>query len=157
MKLNPRQLALWGSEAREAVEREVRPPLAGKKKRGKAVSDLEERFAQDLQFHGVTGWVRQGLWCPGRKFAGDFVFGAAALLVEVEGGLFGRPCKICKRSGSPSHSSVGGILRDIEKSQEAALAGFTLVRLSEKDVRSGKGIEIVKTLLSIDALPRSKP
>lgn len=150
MSFKPAQLALFGESARKAIEAACAelPPLAGKRRKGKAKSDLEERFAQDLHFHGIAGWVPQGLWCPNRKFAGDFVFGRAMLVVELEGGIYGRPCPTCKRMGSPSHSSAGGIERDIEKSQLAAVHGWTLLRLGPKDVRSGKGIEVLKQILA---------
>jgi len=72
------------------------------------------------------------LLLPGEKVA-----------VEYEGGIFSE--------GKGGHSSVAGILRDIEKYTEAQLAGYIVVRTTPQSVANETAIRYVKRALKLRA------
>ena len=72
---------------------------------------------------------------PERRWRSDWRIKATRILIEFEGGLFG---------GKGGHSSVSGILRDCEKYNEAALAGWTVIRITPKHVTSGQALQWVE-------------
>jgi very-short-patch-repair endonuclease len=76
---------------------------------------------------------------PTRKWRFDFLFVEYAVAVEYDGGVF---------SGEASHSSVSGILRDIEKINEATLAGFTVLRVTAQTVESGAALRYIKRAIN---------
>jgi len=55
------------------------------------------------------------------------------ILIEFEGGIFS--------SGKRGHSSINGILRDIEKSNEAQLCGYRVIRIAPNHVSSGIALD----------------
>jgi very-short-patch-repair endonuclease len=59
-------------------------------------------------------------FCPTRRWRADFCHEASKVIIEIEGAVY------CRGKG---HSSVGGILRDIEKYNEMTLLGYRLIRL----------------------------
>lgn len=74
---------------------------------------------REHRFHETRGWRFDAAW-PERKIA-----------IEYQGGVFHR---------DPSHSSIGGIVRDYEKFTEASLAGWTLILCTAQTVRSGAAL-----------------
>ena len=65
-----------------------------------------------------------------RKWAADFAWPDVRLLVEREGGLYGRGkrCPVCKRRRAGAHSSVERLLSDLEKYNRAEELGWALLR-----------------------------
>lgn len=61
---------------------------------------------------------------PNRKWKFDFAFPAVKLAVEFEGGVF---------QNAMSHTSAGGVARDIEKYNRAQVLGWRVVRVTAKD------------------------
>lgn len=70
-----------------------------------------------------------------RKFRSDWRVKGLPVLIEYDGGIFS-----CKAS----HSSIGGILRDIEKMNMAAIAGYIVIRVTPKHVVSGEALQWVE-------------
>ena len=91
-----------------------------------AASRLESRFlllwrvAQgpplelELRFHASRFW------------RADFAHVASRTLIEIEGGIFQR--------GAGRHNRGAGYAKDAEKYLEAVLAGWTVIRLTEKQL-----------------------
>lgn len=77
---------------------------------------------RELRFHATRKWQLDFAW----------LFYKVAL--EVEGGAF---------SGH-GHRSVGKFLRDLEKYNEAALAGWTVIRCTTDDLKTGSVFELIK-------------
>ena len=63
---------------------------------------------------------------PKRKWRADFAHVASRTLIEVEGGIF--------RRGAGRHNRGAGYAKDAEKYLEAVLAGWTVIRLTEKQL-----------------------
>jgi very-short-patch-repair endonuclease len=74
-----------------------------------------------------------------RKWRFDFYYENPKIAIEYEGGIFDK--------GASGHSSVSGIMRDIEKYNEAALAGWTVIRVTAQSVASGAAIRYIKKAL----------
>lgn len=75
-----------------------------------------------------------------RKFKADWRVADTKILVEFEGGLF--------RMGKRGHNSVTGILRDIEKYNLCALAGWIVIRITPKHIVSGQALQWVEQAIS---------
>jgi hypothetical protein len=69
----------------------------------------------------------------------DFAWPRWKLALEVEGGIFIRG----------AHGSVGGILRDMEKYNAAAILGWRVLRVLPGEVTLLKTIEMIKCALTI--------
>lgn len=115
----------------------------GKKTGKKPVSkSLKRSFASGSEFtldcqmtaDRLPPYVREYQFHPTRKFRADFAFVPQKLLVEVEGGLFVKG----------AHSNPLGIIRDMEKSNLAALGGWALLRYSPAQIKSGEAIAQIK-------------
>ena len=81
---------------------------------------------------------------PKRKWRADFVHLPSKTLIEIEGGAWvgGR------------HNRGGGFVKDAEKYLEATLAGWCVVRLTEKQVE----VEWIDRLIAfLSTLPAVKP
>ncbi len=85
---------------------------------------------------------RQYLWARelGRDFRADFAFPVQRVLVEVQGGIW-------MPSGRGAHSGGAAIEKDIEKAQYAARLGWWWVPITEKDIDSGRALEVVQRVL----------
>lgn len=103
----------------------------GKKKRNQRSSIFEIELAYLLKrTAGVPPFECNAEIIPGRKFEFDFVWRRQKVALELEGGVW--------RRGGGAHSHPTNIIRDIEKSNLAALAGFRLLRFTTDDHRHGK-------------------
>lgn len=93
----------------------------------------ERRFKADWQ-------VQYGMW-EGERPKKLTYFVKSMVLVEYDGGIFS--------TGKRGHSSVSGIRRDMEKSNLAQIAGFTIIRVAADHVVSGQALTWI-----MDALRR---
>ncbi|MDV7383513.1 DUF559 domain-containing protein [Acinetobacter baumannii] len=82
-------------------------------------------FEQEYKFH------------PERKWRADFLITGTKILIEVEGGIW---------SGG-RHTRGKGYLGDMEKYNEAAMMGFTVLRFSTEQVKSGVAIKQIEQLV----------
>ena len=94
-----------------------------------------------LEFHlaelGVP-YEHQFAYVPGRKFRADFALPSLRLLVEVQGGIFSRA----------AHGSVTGILADLERGNEAAIAGWYVLRVTPDEVGDGRALALVRRFMA---------
>ena len=102
--------------------------------------DYKAEFEQQLKLVGIAV-VPEFIFAPPRKWRSDWLVIGTTILVEFEGGLF------AKRKGG--HSSVTGILRDIEKYNAAAIGGWTLIRIAPNHVTSGQGLQWVEQAIGM--------
>jgi very-short-patch-repair endonuclease len=87
-----------------------------------------------LKFPAVTTEYR---FHPTRRWRFDVAFLKEKLAVEVEGGVYvqGR------------HSRGAGLEKDCEKYAEAAILGWTVLRVTPRHVKSGKAAEWIERCL----------
>ena len=87
-------------------------------------SRLEARFSLLWRAANGPALEKEFVFHPGRRWRADFAHIPSRTLIEIEGGIWihGR------------HNRAEGFLADIEKYFEAALAGWTVLRLSERQL-----------------------
>ena len=103
-------------------------------------SRLEAEFALQLRAFGVTPSMQEYRPLPTRMYRCDFVWPDQKVAVEIEGGIW---------MGKGAHSGGTAILRDIEKSNELQLAGWTLIRIADKHLKNGQAISWTKRALGL--------
>ena len=88
------------------------------------MSKLEERFYLLWLALGGPSLEHEFRFSPPRRWKADFCCHEARLLIEIEGGVYthGR------------HTSIKGFLNDAEKYLEAELLGYTVMRLTDKQL-----------------------
>lgn len=98
---------------------------------------LEDRFALQVRALALPVPDREYQFHPSRRWRVDFAWPEFWLLVEVEG--------ITPAGGR--HQRIAGFEADAEKYAEAQRLGWTVVRLSPTQVRTGAGVRLVSDLL----------
>ncbi|WP_223306495.1 endonuclease domain-containing protein [Achromobacter insolitus] len=121
--------------------RAVRAPVAKMtaKRAPKAPSALEERFARDLRALKVLEAQREYRFAPPRMWRFDFAWPEQRFAVEIEGGVW----------TNGRHTRGSGFVADTEKYNAAALAGWKVLRFTEKSVRDGSAVELVARVLRV--------
>jgi len=108
----------------------------------------EAAFLFQIQSLGIKEPVQQFKFRETRKWRVDFAWPERKLAVEIEGGIW--------RRGGGAHSHPVNIERDIDKGNALAMAGYHLLRFTDKHIRSGEGVQTVKAFLiqkELDAEP----
>jgi very-short-patch-repair endonuclease len=85
------------------------------------------------QTPGVPSFVREHKFHLTRKWRLDFAWPEQKLALEIEGITF----------AGGRHQRIGGFRRDCEKYNALTLAGWSLLRVTPGDVRSGRAIRLV--------------
>ncbi len=98
---------------------------------------LEDRLAQQIRAMQLPVPDREYQFHPERRWRVDFAWPEFWLLVEVEG--------ITPAGGR--HQRVAGFEADAEKYGEAQRLGWTVLRLSPTQVRTGAGVRLITDLL----------
>ena len=91
-----------------------------------AGSKLESQFLFLWRVAQGPTLEREVSFHPTRKWRTDFAHMASRTLIEIEGGIFQR--------GAGRHNRGAGYALDAEKYLEAVLAGWTVIRLTEKQL-----------------------
>ena len=91
-----------------------------------AGSKLESRFLFLWRVAQGPPLEREVHFHPTRKWRADFAHMASRTLIEIEGGIFQR--------GAGRHNRGAGYAKDAEKYLEAVLAGWTVIRLTERQL-----------------------
>lgn len=86
---------------------------------------LNINFEQEYKFHAERNW------------RADFLITGTKILIEVEGGIW---------SGG-RHTRGKGFTADCEKYAEATLLGYTVVRFTSGQVKSGYAIQAIERLI----------
>ena len=89
-------------------------------------SRLEAKF--DFYWRGLGGpeLKREFVFHPERKWRSDFAHVESRTLIEIEGGVY--------INGGGRHNRPAGFIADAEKYLEAFLAGWSVVRLTQKQI-----------------------
>lgn len=102
------------------------------------MSALEDTLALHIRAKRLQIPEREYLAIPGRRFRFDFAWPRFRLLVEVQGGTWGKG----------AHSSGLGIARDCEKGNLATLAGWRCLTVTTDQIRAGKAIEWIEQAMT---------
>ena len=80
-----------------------------------------------------------------RKWRFDFAWPEQNVAVEIEGGIFqGAPSS--GKKYQTGHRSIGGVMKDMEKYNEAAILGWCVLRYHAKDLNS-RPIQVFEEVL----------
>jgi very-short-patch-repair endonuclease len=91
-----------------------------------AASKLESRFLFLWRVAQGPPLKREVHFHPTRKWRADFAHMGSRTLIEIEGGIF--------QCGAGRHNRGAGYAKDAEKYLEAVLVGWTVIRLTEKQL-----------------------
>ncbi|AMX19807.1 hypothetical protein IEC338SC_2681 [Acinetobacter pittii] len=105
-------------------------------KKERVVSEGEATLVQHLKTHKI-GFEQEYKFHPTRKWRADFLITNTKILVEVEGGIW---------SGG-RHTRSKGYLGDMEKYNSAAMMGFTVLRFSTEQVKSGLAVQQIEKMV----------
>ena len=94
-----------------------------------AQSHLESRFLLLWRVAGGPALEREVRFHPSRKWRADFAHLPTRTLIEIEGGIF--------QKGGGRHNRGLGYAKDAEKYLEAAMADWTVLRLTERQLEIG--------------------
>lgn len=105
-----------------------------------ADSKLEDTLAFWIGLSSLPEPVREFKAIPSRKFRWDFAWPEQKLLVEVNGGTWGKG----------GHSTGSGIARDYEKLNLANLAGWRCLIFTAAMVESGEAVGMIAKCLEVE-------
>lgn len=100
-------------------------------------SELERSLLFLLKVEGLPEPSCEVTFHPTRRWRFDFAYLERKVAVEVEGGLY----------TNGRHTRGAGYERDLEKYNEAALRGWTVLRFSKAMIEDGRAIETLKKVL----------
>ena len=101
------------------------------------MSEAERALAWQMHVAGLPEPVGEYRFAPPRRWRFDFSWPDALVAVEVEGG----------RWVGGRHNSPSGFVRDMEKYNAAALAGWRVVRVTPEMVFDGTALTLVEQAL----------
>ncbi len=104
--------------AEDAAE-DFSPPVKLKSK-----PNHEEKFLMLWKHLGGPALIRQFKFHTERKWLADFFHLASRTLIEIDGGIWIKG----------GHSTGRGIMRDMEKSNEAQFSGYRFIRVSPENI-----------------------
>lgn len=105
----------------------------GKAKTGSKESPLEAMLDKQMALSGLHGYIRQHKHIKGRRFSLDFAFLDRKVGIEVQG---------------QCHRIKAMFERDIEKRILATLAGWIVIEVSGKTIRSGQAVQWIAALIN---------
>lgn len=104
--------------------------------------ELEEYLACVPRAHGFDWTLEKEVrFHPERKWRLDFAWPARRIGVEYDGIMF----------RTVGHNSLGGILRDAEKINEAQRLGWRVFRANAKNVKDGSFFTLIDQVLIEEA------
>jgi len=106
---------------------------------GSIPSSLEAAFARIVRGLKFPTPTREYRFDPVRKWRFDFAWPDQKVAVELDGGIWTKG----------GHTTGGGIMRDMEKSNAAQLDGWLVLRFSDKHLEDGSAIEQTKRALGL--------
>lgn len=106
------------------------------------MSAFERLFDMHLKAHKIAGFERELVFHPERKWRFDFANTEHRIAVEIDGGIFG------KKSG---HNTGSGILRKMEKMNEAQRLGWRVFSFSTGQVSTGEAVNYLLEVLKENA------
>ncbi|MFP4527691.1 MAG: hypothetical protein ACLFQX_04010 [Candidatus Kapaibacterium sp.] len=116
------------------TQKQLRKAKREQQKREREIRD--RKFIANLTRAGLPPPRKEFRFYPERLFKADFAYPELKLLIEIEGGIF----------TGQAHGSVSGILRDIEKYNLAAMEGYCVYRILNKDTLSTRTTQAIVRL-----------
>ncbi|HCA5188186.1 TPA: DUF559 domain-containing protein [Acinetobacter baumannii] len=113
------------NKKRRSAKQGTRQPSEGEMVLATHLNACKISFEQEYKFH------------PTRKWRADFLITGTKILIEVEGGIWSRG----------RHTRGKGYIGDMEKYNSAAMMGFTVLRFSTEQVKSGVAIKQIEQLV----------
>lgn len=107
------------------------------------MSHLEDTLASHIKLLGLPEPIREYVAIPGRRFRWDFAWPSFRLLLEVQGGTWGKG----------AHSGGAGASRDCEKGNLATCAGWRTLSVTTDQIRKGQAVRFLQQFFSTDAQP----
>ena len=104
-------------------------------------------FGAWIKQHGLPPPTNEHPFHPSRGWRFDFAWPAFRVALEVEGGIFGGTDPKTGRKFKGAHSSVGGILRDIEKYNEGVAHGWRILRTPPDRLFSDTTVDLLRRTL----------
>ncbi len=105
----------------------------------KAGSALEAELAVQFRLHNIKPHTEYR-FDPERRWRFDFAWPVMKFAVEVEGITY----------DGGRHQRVEGFENDLDKYQAAMLQGWTVYRVSKKQIRNLQALETVQRMLACD-------
>ena len=101
------------------------------------MSQLEDTLAFQLKVYKLNNFVREYKFLPDRRFRFDFADPKLKVAIEVEGGIY----------HIGGHSSITGLIRDMEKNNLAVLNGWKVLRFNNHMVEDGIAIDFIRRVI----------
>ncbi len=101
------------------------------------MSELEDTLAFYIKAHKLPAPEREIQWHLTRKWAADFAWFSAKLMVEVEGGTWAQG----------RHTRGQGFDNDCEKYNNATLDGWRVLRVTAKQIDNGEAVAWIRKAL----------
>ncbi len=120
-----RELFPVKTKKRRSARQGTRQPSEGETVLATHLRACKISFEQEYKFHTK------------RKWRADFLITGTKILVEVEGGIW---------SGG-RHTRGKGYIGDMEKYNSAAMMGFTVLRFSTEQVKSGLAVQQIEKMI----------
>lgn len=120
-----RELFPVKTKKRRSVKQSTRQQSEGETVLATHLRACKISFEQEFKFH------------PKRKWRADFLITGTKILVEVEGGIW----------NGGRHTRGKGYSGDMEKYNSAAMMGFTVLRFSTEQVKSGLAIRQIEKMI----------
>ena len=95
--------------------------------------DYSDSLARMVLIYGLPVATREHRFHPKRKWRLDLSWPLSKLAVEVEGGVWTRG----------RHTRPRGFLNDIEKYNALTLLGWSLLRVTPKQVKTGEALDLI--------------
>lgn len=136
---------------KQAAEQNITNEKKTKKKRGerKRWSDKTDTFCMLVKQQTGYDVVMEYEFHPVRKWRFDYCIIELMIAIEQEGGVFGYRRKDGTRSEKGAHSSVVGMMNDMEKYNAANEMGFSLIRRTPDALVTHDTIQLLKSLISL--------
>lgn len=122
-----RELFPVKTKKRRSAKQGTRQPSEGETVLATHLRACKISFEQEYKFH------------PKRKWRADFLITNTKILVEVEGGIW--------MAGGGRHTRGKGYIGDMEKYNSAAMMGFTVLRFSTEQVKSGLAVQQIEKMV----------
>ena len=97
----------------------------------------KKELQQYLTFSGTGPWVTEHVFHPTRKWRLDWANVDLKVGIEYDGVTGATAFNRKAGDSSVGHVSVGGVMRDAEKTNEAQLLGWVVIRVNAKTIKSG--------------------
>ncbi len=119
--------------------------MAVKIKNGYDIEEQRNRF----RINGIPEPLFDWPFLNNRRFLGDMVWPQYMLILECDGGAFGgRPCTMCGMRPGGRHNTGAGFIKDMEKKNLAAAAGYRMLFCTPSDLKKPKIYHLIRAILS---------